>query len=369
MASDNQEKSDDAGNVNDEAVSSASPEPVIKSTQDYDRLKALLESPEVTVEEDNSDEGDDASDEEVEDIDLEETAEDSEEDDGNDDEVEEVEDSDDETSNDEEEAHDDEDSESDVEEEHTRKEKPWRGRLSLNDQVEKETIELKKRNPDLSLKECMERAEKKLGVNQTSDDHSSEKDLPPSAASIEAKIDELWNERTKALGEDMDFEKAAKLDSDIRIQERELRKAQEREVRDQHANRSASEQQYMESFESSKAKAEELYSFMKDATSAEFKRMAEIDADLKEAGDDLYYDPNKPLKVAQMVARERNIPPRSKQRKVVKPTAKPRPKSVVQPASHSARTVTSTGSTLDKLVDKVSSVEDYEALQRALGKS
>jgi hypothetical protein len=69
---------------------------------------------------------------------------------------------------------------------------------------------------------------------------------------------------------------------------------------------------YNAAFSASEAKANALYPFTSDLSSAGAKRMIEIDNALSANGDPLFADPNKPLIVAQMVAKELRIAPQPK---------------------------------------------------------
>ncbi len=69
---------------------------------------------------------------------------------------------------------------------------------------------------------------------------------------------------------------------------------------------------YNQRFTASESRATELYAFAGDPESDGAKRMVEIEADLKANGDPLYHSPDKPLRIAQMVAAELKIAPRRK---------------------------------------------------------
>ena len=70
-------------------------------------------------------------------------------------------------------------------------------------------------------------------------------------------------------------------------------------------------QRYFQEFNESQRKATSLYAFLTDNKSAGFARAREIDKQVEDNKDPLYWDPNKPLIIAQMVAAELRIPPRS----------------------------------------------------------
>lgn len=76
-------------------------------------------------------------------------------------------------------------------------------------------------------------------------------------------------------------------------------------------NSSSRKPNHQKVFSESLIMAKSLYDFMSNQESTEYKRVAEINNTLKLANDPLYEDPNKPLIIAQMVARELRIAPKS----------------------------------------------------------
>lgn len=94
--------------------------------------------------------------------------------------------------------------------------------------------------------------------------------------------------------------------------------------------------------------------------------MEEIDRQLKENGDPLFHSADKPLRIAQMVAKEFGHAPKGKTvKQPAKPTEgkPPKKKSPVQPASGNARTVpTDTTREAEKQLENVKSIYDFEEL-------
>ncbi len=76
------------------------------------------------------------------------------------------------------------------------------------------------------------------------------------------------------------------------------------------AARAMSEAEYRRQYEASKTRAAEIYGFVSQPDSPAAQRMAEVELLMKEYGDPVFNDPNKPLIVAQMVAKEMSIAPR-----------------------------------------------------------
>jgi len=261
-------------------------------------------------------------------------------------------------------------SEASEEEEEEQEDEPERStskrfRLRSDDPVEQRAMELKRRNKDMTLKEALSRAETELGVNDQSDESGDDADsdtgsLPKTVKDAETEIERLLQERSKAIREDLDFDKGDEIDTEIRKLERHIGDLKLGEIKSESQTRA----QFNEKLDQSKAKAVELYDFVtKDGP--EIARMEEIDQILKDSGDPLYDSPDKPLRLAQMVAREMGIAPKGKTVKkpaVVKPGQPPRKKSPVQPASASARTApTSSKGQLDERIESINDPLDWEA--------
>ena len=103
----------------------------------------------------------------------------------------------------------------------------------------------------------------------------------------------------------------------------------------------AAQQEYDEKFNANEAKAAALYPSLfsrgEQANAAAIARMQEIDKALAENGDPLYHDPLKPLRVAQMVAAEMNIAPKTG-------SVKPQPtKAPAKPVGEKSRAPISSG--------------------------
>lgn len=184
-------------------------------------------------------------------------------------------------------------------------------RLPKDDKVGRLAAALMKRNKDMGWEEATERARKELGIKNpstTADEPATpESTLPKTVEETNAQIARLRDERRKANSE-VRFEDASDLSNQIEdlIQHRfSLERQEEKRA-------SSEEAAYNRDFSASEKRANELYEFAGKPESPGGKRMREIEAELKENEDPLYYSPNKPLKIAQMVAAELNIAPRKK---------------------------------------------------------
>lgn len=186
-------------------------------------------------------------------------------------------------------------------------------RLAQDDKVGRQAAALMKRNRDMGMEEAVAKARQMLGIKApaeaapTPETPTPASDLPQTIEAVDTELDRLDADREKALVE-LRFEDVAKIDRTTRKLDRHRLQLKEDGQR-QQAEQAAS---YDRQFQASEARATELYAFASDPNSPGGKRMLEIEADLKANGDPLYNSPDKPLRVAQMVAAEMAIAPRKK---------------------------------------------------------
>ena len=268
-------------------------------------------------------------------------------------------------------------------EEEAREEKPGapvtrtRARPPADDRVGIRALELQTRNPDLTVEECVQRARAELGLDKTkpgkeADAPEAEEPTgdaePETVEEADARLKDLRAQRRKAMTEDLDFAKAADLDDQIdALKDRRLDLVAKKATAESKA---ASE--YDAQFDAAQSKAAGLYEFVGNADSAEAKRMLEIDAQLKASGDPLYSDPEKPLILAQMVAREYRIAPKASGKTSTKTgtTGKPvhaQPKNVAPIASGSSRTASTANNTAgQQLLDRASRIKTPAEMEEFL---
>lgn len=252
-----------------------------------------------------------------------------------------------------------------------------RYRLRTDDPVKAKAYELLRRNQDMGLAEAEARAKAELGIadgdsgdsEEDEGDESGEADARPATATeTRSEIERLVEERENILTNELDFEKARDIDKRIRDLQDHLGDLRIREIEE----RRLSEETYRTKIEESKSRAVELYSFVTDRESAEVRRMEEIDRELKENGDPLFHSPDKPLRLAQMVAAEYGVAPKtrpsSKQEGGQKPSPgkPPRNKGTVTPASAGARTQpTSHEGQLEERIDGIKDPLEWEEFMNA----
>lgn len=234
-----------------------------------------------------------------------------------------------------------------------------RFRIRAKDEVEAEALALRKRHPDLSLKDCLAKAELILGIEVKSEE-SQEEESPQgdNVESVNAQIQELRRLRKEATDE-MEFATVADLNDqidDLRDRREEL-KVLESQVR---AEKDTKAQQ---SFDADYTKSENLaVTYYPDTTnpdSAMVKRMIELDTQMRDMGDPLYHSPDKPFLLAKAAARELGVI-------MTKPGAAPAKtsrssKSPMQPApGNRGTTSTDSSKTLEAEIDALDSLQDYE---------
>lgn len=222
-------------------------------------------------------------------------------------------------------------------------------RLAKDDQVGRLAASYMKRNKDMPMEEALDRARKQMGIKPQAEAAATEQpvgdpQLPQTMEEASKAILGLRAERKKATV-DLNFELASELSDKIDDLQQHRFALERAEERKQQQQVSAYEQQ----FSASEQRATDLYSFAGDPKSEGGKRMLEIESALKENDDPLYNSPDKPLRIAQMVARELNIAPRKKGAPVVTPALKtaaapvvPAPAKKQQLPSGTSRTVAPT---------------------------
>ncbi len=251
-------------------------------------------------------------------------------------------------------------------------------RLSEKDQVGRLAASFMKRNRDLTMEEAVDRARDQLGIKpkavETSPETPAQPQLPQTTAEVDAAIKALRADRRTALAE-VRMEDA----SDISDKLEDL--IQHRSTLERGAERKEIEQAtaYNTAFTKSETKAIELYEFAGNPESEGNRRMAEIDAALKDNGDPLWADPDKPLRIAQMVAKELNIAPRrkgapatpAKAAATATPTNGTAPKKQILPSgsSRTAAPIANQKPAIDAEIMAIKTPQDLRNMRRKLGLS
>lgn len=244
-----------------------------------------------------------------------------------------------------------------------------RVQLPENDELGRLTVSFQKRNRDWTLEQAMTAAKEKLGLNKPADPAAPpppESTLPKTVDAVNQAIADLRAQK-KAAAAELQTERVAELDDqifDLAQHRTQLERQEEKQVVQQA-------QAYERDFTKSEARAVELFEFAGKPDSPGGKRMIEIEEALRETGDPRWHDPNKPLLIAQMVAREMNIPPRSKKAAAPAPAAAPataQPKKQVLPTGASRTTpVTAPVNETAKRFEGIKTMKDLQEVYRSLG--
>lgn len=186
-------------------------------------------------------------------------------------------------------------------------------RLAQDDKVGRLAASFIKRNRDMPMEEAINRAKAQLGIKPEKEGAKETEqppvnpDMPQTIEGVKTKVADLRAQRKKAQTE-LNFELVNDLTDQIEDLHNHSFELQRRDEKQQVAAATAYDRQ----FSASEGRAVELYEFAGDPKSVGGKRMAEIDSDLEKNGDPLFNSPDKPLKIAQMVAAELSIAPRRK---------------------------------------------------------
>ena len=227
----------------------------------------------------------------------------------------------------------------------------------------------------MPMEDAVKRARDQLGIKPEKATETAEpapkSDLPTTLEAVDSELSRIEAELKKAHV-DLRFEDVADLNLSLRKLDRHrlnLERETERSLVKQESD-------YNNAYSASETKATELYPFAGDPESEGAKRMAEIDAALKENNDPLFSSPDKPLRVAQMVAAELKIAPKRKGSPVAPAKAAapvitaPAPKKQILPSGGSRTIPPSANPSLAvaEEVKNISTQHDMRKFLKQLGK-
>ena len=252
----------------------------------------------------------------------------------------------------------------------------FRLRPKEGDKVGEVTMRLMRRNPDMTMEDAVARARSELGMPDASGPTPTQGDEPapvrpptentPDVATLETELESLEDEEIAAL-KAMDYDRVA----EIKTRTRELSRKLIPKAREAQARQS---EQVASTFNTSAQQALAYYPDAAVEGSELNLRMIEIEEDLAKIGSPLVNDPNKPLLIAEMAARELAIAPKRKgpaqppaAAPVTPATRPPARVSMTAPlAAPGARSNPPAVSDFDKQVDSVNDAESYEKLMASL---
>lgn len=236
---------------------------------------------------------------------------------------------------------------------------PSRFRVRTDDPVEKFAMDLRKRNPDLSLKECLERADEHYNPNSSDGD-------PDVAVSrveeLEAKIDELADQHNKHLAE-FETEEAGEVNRQIVELNKELRKAEREEITimlTETISNNNAKQHYDDALNSSADEATQMFPDLDDTSSSLHKAAMMFDTARASEDPDYANSPERPLIAAMEAAKLLGISANQQQQQSQPKSQRP----VIPAARGNAKTQRPQQATnrIDEALDNISSTDEYEAL-------
>jgi hypothetical protein len=265
-------------------------------------------------------------------------------------------------------------------------------RLRPTEQVDAEALRIMKAadaaDAPINLSQALDIARQRLGIEERptariepveeDDAQEAEEDDPVSQITFsEAKqeLKDLRKKHSQAL-RDGDLDEAA----DVMDQLGETEELMELLASREEQEATAAVNEHDHAFDSAVAKANELYPEFGNEGSEFYARATEIDAALRDTDDNRYFDANKPVLIAQMVAKELNIapnmggppkaPPEQKQATPQQKSPSPQPPRTEKPgqlpaasgASRTAGVQTGQAATLSDQVAKITSPDDFDEL-------
>ncbi len=273
-------------------------------------------------------------------------------------------DSEDEEGEEEEQSTDEPDDE-DTEEEDAPASKSNRFRIRASDEVEAEALDMRKRHPDWSLKECIAKAETLLGVEQSVPNEEQDAVETLTVATLSEQIKELRAKRDEANAS-LEFETSGEIQREIDELQDQREELRFHEVAEKSTAAQREAEQYEAEYSVSESKAVKFYPDTAKPDSEMVQRMAELDTRMRENGDPLYYSTDKPFILAKAAAKELGIimsDPKAKAPGKPSPTTS-RP---IQPASGSARTTATNAPARTKdAIERIEDMSDYDAYVESL---
>lgn len=225
---------------------------------------------------------------------------------------------------------------------------PERVRVGSWTEEERKALQIRARNPDLSLAQAMEMVKK---------GQSEPESKLADPATIEAKITERGKAKADAIRA-LEFDKAADLELEIQSLSTELRRS-ERRAAEESVKAQA---EYSQRVNEAKSKAVKFYPDASDKNSPLVAKMNEIYESLKDTQNPLISDPDLPWRLTQMAANAIGMAPNS---------SRPAPSSSVarqtKPPIASGNARTTAPATLSPK-DLVAKIEDLDMLQALAAK-
>jgi len=210
----------------------------------------------------------------------------------------------------------------------------------------------------ISLIEAAKIIEGSAPVNSNAPEDGSNQAPVETSATVDAQLKEL-RAKYKEASTALEFETAAEIFEQIealRDKQVDLRFS---EVQEKSRAEQQKAREFDEKWESAAKQAATFYPDSAKPDSAMARKIAELDQRMKDLGDDLYFDPEKPFILAREAAKELKIPMRDPK---AKPAAKTSPARPIEPASGNARTApVNPSKRMSEELDSLDSLDAFEA--------
>jgi hypothetical protein len=208
----------------------------------------------------------------------------------------------------------------------------------------------------------------KIVEGQTSTKHQAEEQSQQaveSVATVQARLEELEDMEAQASS-NLEFETANEHRREANKLRNKLVDLKIAEVQEKSRTEAEAERKFYEEYRKNEEEAIRFYPDAAKPDSALSKKIAQLDAEMAELDDPLYYSEKKPIALAKKAAVALGIPMANPNRPAAKKAAPNRP---IQPASGNARTTTTDpAKRTSEVIDGLKTVEDYESLVASLGR-
>lgn len=230
---------------------------------------------------------------------------------------------------------------------------PERIRVGGWNEEERKALQIRARNPDLTLAQAMEMVKK--------NESEPGKQKLESPASYLDKIEEAIKSKAEAF-KALEFDKAAEIEIQVAKLQREMRDAERQAQKEEIAQ----EESRQVAVEEAKSKSVKYYPDSANQNSALVTKMNEIFTAMKETQNPLLSDAQLPWKLTQMAANELGIAPKANGTATKALASSPvKQRSALTPASGNARTSTPTPLNARDLANQI---EDLDQLQVLVGR-
>ena len=229
---------------------------------------------------------------------------------------------------------------------------PERIRVGGWNEEERKALQIRARNPDLTLVQAMEMVKK--------NESEAPKKLESPASYLD-KIEEAIKSKAEAF-KALEFDKAAEIEIQVAKLQREMRDAERQAQKEEVAQ----EESRLVAVEEAKSKSVKYYPDSANQNSALVTKMNEIFTAMKETQNPLLSDAQLPWKLTQMAANELGIAPKANGTATKALASSPvKQRSALTPASGNARTTTPTPPNARDLANQI---EDLDQLQVLIGR-